>query len=295
MTEEAYRRFRKAGTPADPELAACLAEEIVERRHTLAVSGVRGHEVALRIDVDREVSASCVVEVLQKLVGGQLDLLVPPLGGAVLTGDQAHPVDSPEIPVHKRVSGLRFVARAVGEPQMPRGVLVPRVRLQEGILVIGARLNLAPLALEYVLVRVDEPPRMCDGVPVDGVGGHGFLLSVEATTRNLPSVDPTFKLPSGDEVTLDEERAAFVAASLRARAGGEHGKIAQPNTVNALADAIDARVTGTATGPIQLAHDSERDTLLAILNVAAMGDTDRRLRELHRAVRAWWSETKLSH
>jgi hypothetical protein len=33
MTEEAYRRFRKAGIAADPELAARLAEEIVERRH----------------------------------------------------------------------------------------------------------------------------------------------------------------------------------------------------------------------------------------------------------------------
>lgn len=33
MTDEAYRRFRKDGVGADPELSARLAEEIVERRH----------------------------------------------------------------------------------------------------------------------------------------------------------------------------------------------------------------------------------------------------------------------
>jgi hypothetical protein len=106
-------------------------------------------------------------------------------------------------------------------------------------------------------------------------------------------MDVTFELPNGDARALDGERAAFVAEALRIRASGEHGKIAQPDTVNALANAIDARASGSATGPLRLQNDVERDILLAVLNVAAMGDNDPGLRELHRAVRAWWSEAKL--
>jgi len=50
MTEEAYRRFRKHGIGADPELAARLAEEIVERRHyTLpSVSVIELDELGIR-------------------------------------------------------------------------------------------------------------------------------------------------------------------------------------------------------------------------------------------------------
>jgi hypothetical protein len=70
-------------------------------------------------------SRSAVVEVLQELMGGELDLLVSPLGRAVMTSDQSHPVDAPEVPIDECVSGLGVVARAVGESQMPCGVLAP--------------------------------------------------------------------------------------------------------------------------------------------------------------------------
>ncbi len=50
MTEEAYRRFRKDGIAADPELAARLAEEIVERRHYAlsTVSAIELEELGIR-------------------------------------------------------------------------------------------------------------------------------------------------------------------------------------------------------------------------------------------------------
>jgi hypothetical protein len=50
MTEEAYQRFRRHGIAADPELAARLAEEIVERRHyTLStVSVIELEELGIR-------------------------------------------------------------------------------------------------------------------------------------------------------------------------------------------------------------------------------------------------------
>ena len=99
-------------------------------------------------------------------------------------------------------------------------------------------------------------------------------------------MDVKFELPNGEQVTLDEERAMFLADSLRGRASGEHGKIKKPDTVRALADEIDAHASGAATGSIRLDGTAELDPLLSILNVAAMGDTDRGLRTLHRAVRA---------
>src|ERR1700757_1772083 len=49
------------------------------------------------------------VQPLQQIVGGQLDLLVPPLGRPVQAGDDAHPVDAPEVAVDERVPGLGLV------------------------------------------------------------------------------------------------------------------------------------------------------------------------------------------
>jgi len=67
-------------------------------------------------------------------VGGELDLLVPPLGRPVHAGDDAHAVDTPEVPVDERVPGLGLVGGTVGEPEMPPGVLFPGMMLQEGVL-----------------------------------------------------------------------------------------------------------------------------------------------------------------
>ena len=64
----------------------------------------------------------------------------------------------------------------------------------------------------------------------------------------------TFEFPDGDQVTLDEERATFLADSLRARASGEDGKIAKPERARALADAVEAHASGTATNPVSSAR-----------------------------------------
>jgi hypothetical protein len=61
------------------------------------------------------------VEQLQQLVGGQLDFLVSPLGGSVVAGDQAGPVDSAEVAVDERVPGLCLVGGALGQPEVPLG------------------------------------------------------------------------------------------------------------------------------------------------------------------------------
>ena len=96
------------------------------------------------------------IETLQELMRGQLDLLVPPLGGAVVAGDQAHAVQPPEVAVHERVARLRLVVRPLGEPEVPGGVLLPGVLLEERVLLLGAGLHGVPLALEDVLLGVDQ-------------------------------------------------------------------------------------------------------------------------------------------
>jgi hypothetical protein len=60
-------------------------------------------------------------------VGCELDLLVPPLGGAVVACNQAGPVEAAEISVDEGVSRLGFVGRAIGESDVPFAVLAPRV------------------------------------------------------------------------------------------------------------------------------------------------------------------------
>ena len=78
-------------------------------------------------------------------------------------------MDATEVPVDERVPGLGLVAGTVGEPEMPLGVFLPRVRLQEGVPFAGAGLNFAPVAAEHVLAAVDELSRPRHGLRVHGV------------------------------------------------------------------------------------------------------------------------------
>jgi hypothetical protein len=50
-----------------------------------------------------------LIEKLEEIVGCQLDLLVPPLGGAVVAGNQAGAMQPAEVSVDERVSGLGLV------------------------------------------------------------------------------------------------------------------------------------------------------------------------------------------
>src|SRR6266851_247052 len=60
---------------------------------------------------------------------------------------------------------------------MPFGVLLPRMRLQERVLVLSARLGVAPIAFEDVLAGVDKSSRSFDGRLVQRIGGHELILS----------------------------------------------------------------------------------------------------------------------
>src|SRR5262245_48200345 len=112
------------------------------------------------------------VEVVEEVAGGALDLLVLPLCGPVLARDESHAVDAPEVAVNERVAALGLVLRAVGEREVPSAVLVPRVVLEERLLVGSSRLGLAPVAADDVLARVAQLLRVRHGAPVHPVLGH---------------------------------------------------------------------------------------------------------------------------
>ena len=65
-------------------------------------------------------------------MGGQFDLLVAPLGRPELAGDQAHPVDPPEVAVDERVAASSR-RRPFGQPEMPRGVVLPGMGREEPV------------------------------------------------------------------------------------------------------------------------------------------------------------------
>ena len=74
------------------------------------------------------------VEALQEVVRGELDLLVPPLGRPVDARDQAGAVHPAEVAVDEGVPRLGLVVGALGEPEVPGGVLLPGVPLEVGVL-----------------------------------------------------------------------------------------------------------------------------------------------------------------
>ena len=107
------------------------------------------------------------------------------LGGPVDARDERDAVDAPQVSVHKRVPGLRLVRRTLPEPQMPRRVLLPRVRCQKRVLVLRAGLELAPVAFEHVLASEDEPLGTLHSVRVHRVAGHGPVVPVRARAKRL--------------------------------------------------------------------------------------------------------------
>ena len=92
----------------------------------------------------------------------KLHLLVPPLRGPVVAGDQTHPVHTAEIAVDERVARFGLLVRALGKAEMPRGVLLPGVGFQERVLFPCTRLPVLPARAEHELPRVDQLLRMPD-------------------------------------------------------------------------------------------------------------------------------------
>ena len=74
------------------------------------------------------------IEELEQFVRGELDFLVSPLRSPVHAGDEGSAMHSPQVAVDEGVSALRLVGRAVGEREMPLGVVIPPVRLEVGVL-----------------------------------------------------------------------------------------------------------------------------------------------------------------
>ena len=107
----------------------------------------------------------------------ELDLLVSPLGCPVVAGDQPHSMHAAEVAVHEGVPRLGFLGRAVGETEMPGGVLVPRVGLEERVLLAGARLDVLPARADDVLARIDQLLCVPDGVLVQDVCGQACIFA----------------------------------------------------------------------------------------------------------------------
>ena len=140
-TTRARARVRRLGTTG--------YLDAVNHRPPHASTGIAAHGAAAS-------SGALSVEVLQELVRCELDLLVPPLRRTVLAGDQSHPVQTAEVAVDKRVARLRLLGRALRKAEMPGGVLLRGVRLQERVLLPCARLHVLPARAKHVLPRVDQ-------------------------------------------------------------------------------------------------------------------------------------------
>src|ERR671939_1323604 len=92
-----------------------------------------------------------------------------------------------KVSVDERVPRLRLVGRADGQPEVPRRVLVPAVRLQECVLLGGAWLHLVPLAPQDVLARLDQLARADDATLVDRVGGHAATTARVVSRPSAPA------------------------------------------------------------------------------------------------------------
>ena len=92
-----------------------------------------------------------------------------------------------------------------GQPQVPGAVGIPGVRLEEVVLVLGARLNVAPDALEHVVVGVDQASCVGDGSLVEEIVRHDLGQSFPAAGS------PKRRPDSNEPVTssLRTQRVAF--------------------------------------------------------------------------------------
>jgi hypothetical protein len=84
------------------------------------------------------------IQVLQQVVGSEFDVLVPPLRCSIHRRDQCRAMYSAEVAKDECVPGLGFLCCPVGETEVPCGVLLPAVRFEEGVLLIGPGLDRPP-------------------------------------------------------------------------------------------------------------------------------------------------------
>src|SRR5438309_11502112 len=67
-------------------------------------------------------SRRLLVQVLEKPMGCELDLLVAPLRCTEMAGDDSRPMDAPEITEDEGIAGLGLVRGAIGQAHVPRCV-----------------------------------------------------------------------------------------------------------------------------------------------------------------------------
>src|SRR5688572_1058697 len=99
-------------------------------------------------------------------MGRKLDLFVPPFRRPIDAGDQGRTVHASQVAEYKRVAGLGLVRGTLGEAKMPGSVLLPGMPLEEGVLIIRTWLHVAPIAIQHVLLGVDQPTAVVDCGPV---------------------------------------------------------------------------------------------------------------------------------
>jgi hypothetical protein len=123
-------------------------------RLIVALVGARLADECCSIE-EKHGSGARLVQPLQQLVCGELDLLVSPLGSTVLAGDQAGSMNPAKVPIYERVPALGLISRFLVKAEVPIGVLIPSVGFKERVLITRSRLNFPPVAVEYVLPSVD--------------------------------------------------------------------------------------------------------------------------------------------
>lgn len=106
----------------------------------------------------------------------QFDLLVAPFGGPVHAGNQTRAVDTFEVAVAEAVPRLGLLARPFSEAEVPLGILVPGVGLEECVLGGRAGLHVSPVAVHNVLASVNEPSCPGHRAIVKQVSSHGQLF-----------------------------------------------------------------------------------------------------------------------
>jgi hypothetical protein len=103
-------------------------------------------------------SGACVVEVLQELMGRKLDLFVTPLCGPVVAGDQAHSMDTAEVPVDERVPGLGLLGAPSVSPRCQTEYSFRECDFKKAFSAKAFGCTSFHTLLSHVLMRVDQPP-----------------------------------------------------------------------------------------------------------------------------------------
>ena len=114
----------------------------------------------------------------------ELDFLVAPFGGPVHAGNQARAVDTFEVAIGEAVPRLRLLPGPFSKAEMPLGVLVPGMGLEERVFGDRARLHVSPVAVQNVLASVDEPSCPGHRAIVKRVSSHGQLFFTQGVRED---------------------------------------------------------------------------------------------------------------